>query len=275
MKKIIFAAMLTACVLLTSGISFAQEYAKQQSAKNYRTVAYVKIEDNNNKIYLTFLRFKSGKVAAVARLPKSSNAKIEGMSLKSPSGKKYKAKTMNMRSRDAKKYLQSAYLKQGFLGLAFSRMDLFFEQEAEANCGRCDEGSGSAPPAERDNRGVGIGTGILIDAATADKDPWVNVGTFDIGGESGEGRWIIQIRYSDGGLNIDAGADVDWFHWDDPPSAEPINLGEQWTEFGALFGGGPPVQQANPPPEFDNFWHETPDAPDPKADFNAGSLLGE
>lgn len=262
MRKTAFAVMLAACILLTSGISFA-----------HRTVAYVKIEDRNNKIYLTFLRLRSGKVAAVARVPKSSKAKIEGMSLKSPSGKKYRAKTMNMRSRDVKKYLQSAYLKQGFLGLAFSRMGLFFEQEAEANCGQCDEGSGSAPPAEGDRR-VGIGTGILIDTATADKDPWVNVGTFDIDGESGEGRWTIQIRYSDGGLNIDTGADVDWFHWSDPTYTEPINLGEQWTEFGALFGGTP-VQQAGPPPDFDNFWHDTPDAPDPKADFNAGSLLGE
>lgn len=254
MRKTAFAAMLTACILLTSGISFA-----------HRTVAYVKVEDSKNKIYLTFLRLDSGKVAAVARVPKSSKAKIEGMSLKSPSGKKYKAKTMNMRSRDVGKYLQSAYLKQGFLGLAFSRMDLFFEQEAEANCGKCDEGSGSAPPTETDRR-VGIGTGVLIDAATADKDPWVNVGTFDTGEESGEGRWKIQIRYSDGGLNIDTGADVDWFHWSDPAYTEPTNLGEQWTEFGALFGGSTPVQQASPPPEFDNFWH---------GDFNAGSLLGE
>ena len=278
MKKIALAVMLTAYIVLMSGISFAQEQVKgrPQGAKSYRTVAYVKIDDNKNKIYLTFLQLDSGKVAAVAKLPKSSNAKIDGMSLKSPSGKKYRAKTMNMRSRDVAKYLQSAYLKQGFLGLAFSRMGLFLEREAEASGGKCDEGTSSAPPDDR-NRGTGIGTGILIDTASADKDPWVNVGTFDIDGESGEGRWTIQIRYSDGGLNIDTGGDVNWFHWDDPPPPEPPSLKEQWTEFRALSGlsgSGSPAGDASSPPEFDNFWHPTP-APAAPADFNAGGLLGE
>jgi len=269
MKKTVFAVMLTACIVLTSDIPFAQGQVKgqQEGGKNYRTIAYVKIEDSKNKIYLTFLRLKPGKIAAIAKLPKKSEAKIEGMSLKSPSGKKYRAETMNMRSRDVVKYLQSAYLRQGFFKTAFFNIDSYFTQEAEANCGRCEKGSGSAPKSSTGGGGsAGIGTGILIDTATADSDPWVNVGTFDVGGESGEGQWIIQIRYSDGGLNIDTGGDVDWFHWDDPGYTEPANLADQWTEFGALFGGGSPVQQTGPPPEFDNFWH---------GDFDAGSLLGE
>lgn len=263
MKAIAFAVTLAAGVLFTYGISFAQ---------NYKTVAMVKIEEKKNDFYVTLLRLKPGKVAAVAKLPKKSQAKIEGMSLKGPSGKKYKAKMMRMRSREVKKYLQSACLKRGLLSPAFAQLDRFLMREAEANCGQCDSGSGSAPSSEP-GPSVGIGTGLLIDAGTADKDPWVNVGTFDIGGESGEGVWRIEIKYFDEGLNADAESDFTMEDFANPaPSptfSQPPASGE-WTEANAL-GGGAPVNSA----DFDKFWHETPDAPDPKADFNAGELLGE
>ncbi len=68
-----------------------------------------------------------------------------------------------------------------------------------------------------------------------------------------------------------------------------------------MFGGGPPVKYANPPPEFDGFWHPIPvpgysgapiepivpaapaapatpatsAKPVAPADFDTGTLLGE
>lgn len=269
MKAIAFAVVLASGVLFTCGISFAQ---------NHKTVAMVKIEEKKNDFYVTLLRLKPGKIAAVAKLPKKSQAKIEGMSLKSPSGKKYKAKMMRMRSRDVKKYLRTAYLKQGFLSPAFAQLDRFFTREAEANCGQC-EGSGPASSGDASSSqpgpSTGIGTGLLIDAGTADKDPWVNVGTFDIGGESGEGRWTIKIKYFDEGFNADAESDftMEDFTRPAPSSTDPQPKAGEWTEANALSGGS--AAKSVNSADFDKFWHDTPDAPDPKADFNAGELLGE
>ena len=73
------------------------------------------LRDGETKIYALFLQVKPGKLAVITRVPKKSQAKVESINLKSPSGLTYKTNSIqNMPLKDLKKFLSTVHLFESY-----------------------------------------------------------------------------------------------------------------------------------------------------------------